>query len=594
MSGTFLGKFTFLSSNATGDQFYLTLVPGSGDPLLSFVSPTPVDWIAYDAGSFEGQQLLTLASPYPNALFLYYYDELHWVLGNANPSLPLMVVISPSTGAVMWQSLLAGALETGGYTMTTTFHGLVFPAPAGSGALTSMQCVQITPGLPAIKSTGSAAGMDFTGVDLTGASFAGIDCTGANFIDAILTGTDFSGANLAQAIFTGTDISGAKFGTNIQAVGAQFDNAIAAGAVFATDTTQPNTQADFFGANFSNADFSNVLFPAYTSASGSVTGANLSRATVFGANFSGASLPSANLTGLLAGQSSSGGNIGADFSRAFMPDANLVEADLDGADFSHAQLYFLASGALDSATVTNTNFSRADLTGMSFKGTTIMGVDFTGAILMNCTFNGVAFGPSPQYLPVSFVGAHLEGASFIGKSSLSQAHLADAYIAVASGVPLLVTPMAEAYATALKAGSVPAELLGVFSAAGAFLDPAAAVAAGTGSGTWTLTQNAVRQSVGVETTGYTLIVDGADLLVYASAVTLIEQSDLYTFSLVNLPVAATQLTAEMLDGATRCPNHSNLATNQLHGLTWEQMLTAPRVPLLYQGSLAIKWPRRQT
>jgi uncharacterized protein YjbI with pentapeptide repeats len=573
MTAAFMGKFAFQSTNATGPAFYLTLVDSPGqDPLASMSSASLVPWVAYDGGVSAGRQLLVFATPNPDPVFLYVYDALGWVMANAASANAVPFCLSDAgNGTVSWQRWYGGNWQTASYQVDAQFTGLVFPLvarPPTGASLVTLQQSLITPSLAAIQAGKNAVGYDFQGVDLTGASLAGVNCSGANFTNAVLAGADFTGATLTDAVFAATDLTAVTFGANVQAAGAIFDGCIARNVVFPTEAKQPGGQADFTGASFVGADFSGA----------DLTGANLSSALLYDADFSGAKLGGASLAGVLAGQSPTGENLGVDLTCAYMPDANLREAHLEGADLSHAQIYYLAEGALDSAFLVDTNLAGADLSGMSFKATTIVGTNFDDAILIGCTFNAVAFGPSDHNNPVSMVGAHLEGAQFIGTTAFTEAHLSDAYVALADGVPLFATPMLSGYATALDALTVPAGLAAIFAGFGYLLAAAATVAKGASSGQWILSQNPTIPTLGAEITGYTLVSGGTALAVYASTVALTEQGDAGTF---NFPVGVTPtaLTAAMLDGATRCPNHAMAATNAALALTWEQMLTAPRPPL---------------
>jgi uncharacterized protein YjbI with pentapeptide repeats len=573
MTVAFLGKFAFQSVNTTGPTFYLGLIDSPGqDPLAGLSSATLVPWVAYDSASADGRQMAVFATPNPGPVYLYVDDALGWVMANASSANAVPIFLADAGGgSVSWQRSYQGDWQTASYQVGAEFTGLVFPlagrVPAAA-TFTTLAQTQITPGLAAIQAAKSAAGYDLRGVDLTGASLAGVNCTGANFTNAVLAGVDFTGATLTDAVFTATDLTGVTFGVNLQAAGAIFDDCIGRDVVFPTDATQPGTQANFTGASFVGADFSGA----------DLTGANLSGALMYDANFSAARLGGASLAGVLAGQSQTGANLGVDLSRAYMPDVNLREAHLEGADLSHAQIYFVAEGALDSAFLVDTNLAGADLTGMSFKETTIVGTNFDDAILIGCTFDGVAFGPSDHNNPVSMIGAHLEGAQFVGTTGFTQAHLSDAWVAVAAGVPLLSTPMLPAYTTAFDTLTVPAGLAAIFASAGYVLAATATVAKGTSAGQWVLSQNATVQTVGAEIIGYTLTSDGTTLSVYVSMLSVTEQGDGFTY---NFPVTVTPtaLTAAMLDAATRCPNHAMAATNAALGLTWEQALTARRPPL---------------
>jgi uncharacterized protein YjbI with pentapeptide repeats len=560
-----MGKYAFLSTNGSGPRFYLDLIAGNDqDPVASLSSPSQVNWIAYDGGSRGGIQLLIFATAVPDPLYLYVYAALGWVRAGASivQALPVSLV-SAGGSLVFWQAMVAGAPVEASYDIASDFAGLVFQAGTAGATLAP---TLVTPSLATARSSGSAAGYDFSGADLTGSDLSGIDCTEADFSGCILARVDFRGATLTRANFTGCDLRNAIWGTNLQACGANFTSCIGRGTSFPSDSSDPNGQATFAGATFTASDFSASNF----------AGANLDGAFLYGATFSGSNLGGANLSSVNGGLS--GGRLGVDLSWSYMADANLQEAHLEGANLSHAQVYFLSGGKLDSAVLVDTNFVHADLTGMSFNETTIMGANFTGAALINCAFTTVAFAPSAQSLPVCMSGAHLEGATFTSATTLTSVQLDGAYIADANGVPLFATPMESAYATALNAGQVPAAFPSLFAGFGCNLS-ASAVVSPAAANRWTLVQPPAMTAVGVEITRYLVVVVGATLTVYASGLSLVEVgADQMAFALC-LTVMPTTLDVSNLDPTTHCPNGATVATNQASGLTWEEMLMSPRQPV---------------
>lgn len=569
MPGAFMGKFAFQST--AGASLYLAPPPpGSSNTAATFSSSTQVEWIAYDGGTNSGNQQLIFATPLPNPVYLYVDASLGWTEATANIFGATPFYIDAQTGSqVYWENITPAATIEGSYDLSSGFKGLAFDASL-SGV--TLQQTTITPSLVTLTAKGSASGCDFSGADLTGASFAGLDCTNANFSGCILDGTIFTGATLTGAQFVGCDLTSVVWGDNPQASGADFTGAIGRGVVFNSTGTTTAQQANFDSATFTGADFSGASF----------SGASLDGAFVYGADFSGADLAGANLSSLNGGIS--GGNIGFDLSWAYLADANLMEAHLEGANLSHVQLYFTAGGSLVSAHLINTNFSHADLTGLCLTSATIAGANFTDAILIGCDFTGVTIEASPEGLPVSFCGAHLEGAQF-PTASLTGVHLAGAYVADENGIPLFTTPMDPAYAAALNAGKLPSGFNALFAGFGYALGAAPIIAAGGTAGPWTITQTPVETGLGVELTQFQLVATSTTLTVYATGYSLNEMSGSVGVNLgANLPVQPTVLDVSALDATTRCPNGAMLSANQALGMTWEQMLTASRQPVVSNGS----------
>jgi hypothetical protein len=182
-------------------------------------------------------------------------------------------------------------------------------------------------------------------------------------------------------------------------------------------------------------------------------------------------------------------------------------------------------------------------------------------------------------VPTCFSGAHLEGAQFTG-SSFTAVHLAGAYVADTNGIPLFTTPMQDAYATALDGGALPTGFVALFAGFGSALASSPVIAAGSASGQWTLTQQPVETALGVEITQFSLISTATTLSVYATQYSLNEMAGTTVQPNSSIPVTPTGLTAGMLDATTRCPNGAMMQTNSTLGLTWEQMLTATRQPVL--------------
>jgi uncharacterized protein YjbI with pentapeptide repeats len=572
----FMGKYVLESTNTSGAQFYVTALQVSGYWVLAANATSTSDstlWTAYDAGSGA----VFLASE--NGMFVSVDNSDGAVILTANAggaqalqfsSLPVSAS-SPVTATCTRSTPITGELF---YTVGGLSPYLLFPLKGQSpppGVLTNLKISLVTPALAAIQQTLNAAAYDLRHVDLTGASLSGVNCSGTQFQGATFQKTNFSGANLANAYFNATDIRGILWGNNIQAPGANFTAAIGCGIVVNSTGTPPNgPQARFDSAIFAGADF----------AGANLSNASFVSAVFYNANFSGAILTGANLSGISAGLSNSGNFQPADFSHAMLADADFNGAHLEGVSFAGAQMYYIARGSLNNAFLVETDLSGADLTSTPLNKTIVQGANFDGAILVGCIITSVTFVPSAEGQPVSMVGAHLEGAQFVGTTSFTGCRLSDASAAVSQGVPLFTSAIATDWISSLDSQTVPSDLVSAFSNFGYALSPSAEVTVVKAGGQWTLLQNPVNLSPGiVELVGFTLNASGPTLAVYGSSISVNEvQPGGYTINMI-LPVEPTSLTLSQLDPTTRCPNHRTVAVNSADQLTWASILTVPKPPL---------------
>jgi uncharacterized protein YjbI with pentapeptide repeats len=494
----------------------------------------------------------------------------------------------PSTSASLYAyyQLLSGLPRT-----------LFFQQPdnsQGNDSFSTLTLTTATPGLAAILASKSAVSLDLSGVNLTDVSLSGVDCTNAHFDHAILSGTDVSGAALTGASFTSVDLTGVVWGQDISAASADFSRTIGIGMVVpSTDTA--GKRATFDSATFSGADWSG----------GDLTNASLHNAFVGGTNFSGATLSGANLYVLQAGKSNDGTVPGADFSYAYMPDANLQSANLNGATLSHAQIYNSNVGAsLLNANLTETDFSGADLTGAKFGGlsSAIAGANFDGAILFDCTFDSVTLGLSAQGIPVTMADARLENATFTN-TPFTSVHLNDARIAVSAGavagVPLFTISSnnVAAYITELDQSQLPGDFTGtsgLFASQGCALSSEATVSVVTAGQSWTLTQSPALTTPGAEDVGFSVVLSSGALKVYASSISLVEQGDDGITYATTYTVTATNLPPASLSADTRCPNRWTKSVSDACKLSWEEMVTVPRLSLaVLDGTLDRLRPAHQ-
>jgi uncharacterized protein YjbI with pentapeptide repeats len=495
------------------------------------------------------------------------------------------VTLAPDTGTGHTR-ILSGPLVAC-YQLDTGLSAMLtfFDSP-GPGALATFAQATITPSLAVIRSSNSALGCDLTAVNLTGAVLSGVDWTQARFDRAILAGVNLSGATLTGASFTWLDLTVVTWGKDVSAAGADFSHTIGTGLALPSTVTG-GKRTTFNHAAFTGADWSGCYLTNASLSNAFVTGANFT-----GANFSGATLTNACLAGLQGGKSNDATMPCADLCYACMPDAILQSAVLNGANLSRAQIYIVNTGAsLLNADLTETDFFGADLTGAEFGGlgTTIAGTRFDGAILFQATFNGGTLGLSAAGMPVSMVGTWLENATF-SEVRFSGVRMSGARVAVTAGagVPLFtITSGVAGCVATLGQSQLPAAFTGaggLFASAGCALSSTATVSVVTAGQCWTLTQSPALVPPGVEDVVYSVVLPGGALEVYASGISLVEQGD-GSSNATSYTIAATTLPAASLSADTRCPGYTTKGASDSRGLSWPQMMTAPRPSLAALGQV---------
>ncbi len=579
----FTGKLTFQSTNPLGPKYYLSYTTNGGEAVPT-LSATTTDsttlWTSYDAGA--GTVVFVAA----NGMYLSVLEgnKLAVLVEDVGKAAAITLVPAAAAGQVQWSWMDPSTSATlYAYYQFGTGRGTLSFQQAGhqpgDSAFSTLAQTTVTPGLATILAKKSAASLDLSGVNLTHANLAGVNCTQAHYDQAILSGTNFSGATLTGASFTSADLTGIVWGQDISAASADFSNTIGIGMTVPS-TGMAGKCATFDSATFSGADWSGC----------DLTNASLHNAFVSGANFSGATLTGANLYVLQAGKSNDGTVPGADFSYAYMPDANLGSANLNGANLSHAQIYNLNEGAsLVNANLTETDFSSADLSGATFGGlsTAIAGTNFDGAILFDCTFDSVALELSAQGVPVTMVGTRLENATFTN-TTFTGVHLSGAHIAVSAGavagVPLFTISSnnVATYVTALNQSLLPNDFTGasgLFASQGCALSSQATVSVVVTGQSWTLTQLPTLATPGVEDVGFSVVMSSGALKVYASSLSLVEQGDQGSAYATTYTVTATSLPPASLSPDSHCPNRWTKAVSDARKLSWEEMVTVPRLSL---------------
>jgi uncharacterized protein YjbI with pentapeptide repeats len=576
----FAGKVRLRTTNAAGQKYLMSYTTIGNQTLPTLSSTSTADsstiWTTYDAGSGS----VVIASNVGLYLSVQTGNNVAILLSDANQASAVTLQPSGLSGDVQitWFSQELGQTLIAYYQLGTAAPAtLTFPISVGPDVLSELAQTMTTPGLAAIRSSHSAVRCDLTGVNLNAADLSGINCAKAQFDNASMSGTVLSGATLTGASFKQVDLTQVLWGQDVSAANADFSGTIGVGMLVKSSGISGN-RATFDNATFTGADWSGC----------DLTNASLHNAFVTGANFSGATLTSAYLYALQAGKSNDGP--GADFSYAYMPDANLQASNLNGADFSFAQICFLNVGAsLLNANLTETDFTRADLTGACFSGpaSSIAGTIFDGAVLFDAHFDGVNLTLSATGMPVSMLDAWLENASFQNVSfsgvRLNGARVAVTAGAAGAGVPLFAISSGVAdYIAALDRSQLPAGFTGasgVFAAAGCALSDPASVTVISNGQCWQLSQSPTRTTLGVEDVIFSVVLNAATLEVYASGISLVEQGDGGITYAAPYTVAVTALPPTSLSSDTCCPNRTTKGANDALGLSWQQMMTAPRLSL---------------
>jgi uncharacterized protein YjbI with pentapeptide repeats len=203
---------------------------------------------------------------------------------------------------------------------------------------------------------------DFTGADLTGASFYETTMPNANFQGAIYTRTSFIGTKMPNANFQGATIT-----TSI------FDGADLSGANFSNLTM---TDVSFYSANLTRANFSKTIIKRLYYSEIDFNDANFTAADFSGANFDYSEYNYANFTN--ANFTSS--KINGSFTGVIFNGTIFKNATLSGGTFQVGN-----KNIAESQIFNNVDFSNANLEKISFSyypneiKITLRNVDFTGA-----------------------------------------------------------------------------------------------------------------------------------------------------------------------------------------------------------------------
>jgi uncharacterized protein YjbI with pentapeptide repeats len=198
-----------------------------------------------------------------------------------------------------------------------------------------------------IPAHGGGGGMevDFSFMDLEGASFVDANLDGANFRYAFLRETQFWGATIiGNADFYSANLEGARF------VKESCDE-------FSINETHPL----IWNTDFTNADLTSAVLTGIQFEKVSFDFATLDKAELCGAK-----LP------------------GAQFLNAGLREANLQGANLSDANLHHAKLM---GANLQGAWLAGADLSYANLTGADLRGAILAGACFEQATLKNTLFS---------------------------------------------------------------------------------------------------------------------------------------------------------------------------------------------------------------
>jgi uncharacterized protein YjbI with pentapeptide repeats len=376
------------------------------------------------------------------------------------------------TGAKFMNAQLAGAkldgaILNGANFSQTNLRGLIWGAPK------------------------SATGMDLTRAVLGGCEFgdpqggAGGSTNKPDFSNAVFSSADLTGAklhylNLAKAHFPGATLSGAVF-DHCVLTSAQLDGAVALEAQFLNaDLSDASAQgSDFTRAVFDKSDLTRVrmgsssyLFDLDAKYAGDLDTHQFPRPALV-MEFQGQGI---NLTSnapcdiiergrrwlirdasgpykLLLKERKIGGAAAKQVIQVFNVNPSLIPASLihascqgvraSGASLAGADLrgvrWYGETATFENADLEEAVFTGALLVETKFTQAHLSGADFADSILIQSHLDGCVAGPGASKRPISFEGAHLEGAKF-DKASFSGAILTNALVALGSGVPLFVLP----------------------------------------------------------------------------------------------------------------------------------------------------------
>ncbi|MEZ0612224.1 pentapeptide repeat-containing protein [Fibrella sp. WM1] len=510
------------------------------------------------------------------------------------------------TGSTFNKANLAGAnLQVSDFTNAALigcpFTGTLVNQAIFRGANLTNADLSAAKGVEAIISIEGALliATNLKGHDLTNVA---IDAQ-TNFMSAVLDGCNLTGKNLVNNVFVRASMQGVKLDNTtldgVQLAFANLTNASITGGI------------TMVGANLANANLQNVnltgaqlgakttLLKAPLSDSSQLdsgqipadisTGLKLSagatvqvvQSGVIWQITDGASLYQVNNNSYVLLVQQVNTSNAAVLSNAYMFETNLQQANLFAVEMSGVHWYGSGASAL-SADLGQANLSNAFLSGMGFKQSQMQGASLDYATLIGTVFDGANLSPSPSLKPTSFAFAAMQSTSFAGTSTLYNANLTNAALALTNGVPLFT--LDSSLVSSLNTGSISTTLRTAFANVAYTLVGVASLTVITAGSAWRIanidSQNAAQTGYG---NFYLELVDQENGLsfiqVYGAAPLLLLNSDGKGGQVqLQLAFGATGITSQQLNGNTTCP--SGMRYSYLSAYMTYAMLMTPALPPL--------------
>jgi len=207
-------------------------------------------------------------------------------------------------------------------------------------------------GVSFASNTMNLSGWDFSGQNLTSASFVEVTLTNANFTGANLTSATFINVNLRNINFTGANLTSLSL-SYYDLSNVNFTNVNANSVSFESSNL---TSANFTGANLTSADFTNANLNTANLENAVLSGAKLGNADFTNSNIMGTDLTSTVSNGFTEAQLKSTASYQMGDLRGVMFDYNNISNwDLSGQKLQNASFF--------ASRITNVNFSFSDLRG---------------------------------------------------------------------------------------------------------------------------------------------------------------------------------------------------------------------------------------
>ncbi|WP_010502023.1 pentapeptide repeat-containing protein [Paenibacillus elgii] len=484
---------------------------------------------------------------------------------------------------------------------------------------------------------------DLTGAVLDGTDLTGTDFSYANLTKASLkNGVKLYSASLSNATLTSADLTGAQLG----AISVAFTLSESLASDLDKGVVDDNIKSAFADAGYplSSSATVTVRIPGenwlvtdgntvYTITNdGTVLDVWMSTDTSNAAVLAGAYMPNAVFTGAnlyavnMSGASWYGESAKAD--NANLEEADLANANVASMDFSQARMY---GCNLDSANLVSTNFNGAYLTASANKkqaslaysnmqGATFVQAHLQGAVLTNAA---VSLDQGPFFtLPESYaddlnqgsisadlrgqfdkygyplesnatVTVNIQGSYWTISNGSNQVYpiynivnISDSLDVSGGPIGVHLFDLPQSMSAEFDEQNLASDIQTAFSDNGYALLPSAEIDKVIVPGSeWHMTNINSDTTELQEGYGEFYVINNtadASLHVYGSVLMFVRTGDDHTLEQVRMALATTQLTQDVMDGTTTCPNGQKLSQylNQSPSqhVTWEQMMTAATPP----------------